>query len=405
MLLLVSYSFPPDNSPAAHRPFQLARCLSQAGIAFRLYARHKMDATPNAKPQESSERVAAIATNDAKRGAFAFASRVLRPLLEVDKALPWGLRSLPLVWLDLLGGWLHERRRPDVWATAPGVTNLYVAGIAAILSGSRLHVDLRDAIRGISSERMPLLTWLVLRYASTCSVVTDSLARFVHERAPFLRHEVIYNGISSEATSHALGHAAHRNGWIRLAYAGAVYGGARPYESALAALREAAEALGQEWQGIELTFVGREDVSTIIDRFQSTRLRIVARGEMSKEDALQLSALSDANLVLIGSSEAHRCGIPLKVFDLLGVGRPIFYHGPVDADGCLFLQNVAPNVAFVLDSEATNQGEVQALSIWLAEQAQAPTNPIKEPAAASQSMKIVELIGYGKVASEGGDIA
>ncbi len=396
MLRLVSYSYPPDNSPAAHRPYQLARYLSDAGIAFRLHARHRADAAPAGKAAPGG---AANAPSGAKLGVFAFAAAALRPLLEVDKALFWGLRTLPPLWCGLVGDWLRERRRPDVWATAPGVTNLYVAGIAAMLSASRLHLDLRDAIHGINGERMPLLTRLVLRYASTCSVVTDSLAKFVSERAPFLRPVVIYNGISGEAAGHAVAHVGARDGWVRLSYAGAIYGGARPYESALAALREAAGLLGGEWNGIELTFIGREDVSSIIERYQSASFRIVARGEVPKDEALRLSAGSDANIVLIGGGEAHRCGIPLKVFDLLGVGRPILYHGPGDADGCLFLARVAPEAAFVLDTEAAVPAMPRKLADWLVRQSETATRPVTEPAAASQSRKIVALIDAKGAAS------
>lgn len=393
MLRLVSYSYPPDNSPAAHRPYQLTCYLSQNGVPFRLHMRRHPDSPPK---RPIAKRTSPAASRNAKRDLFALASKLLRPLLEVDKALFWGLRTLPALWLGLVRDWLRERCRPDVWATAPGVTNLYVAGIAAILSGSRLHVDLRDAISGINGQRMPILTWLVLRYASTCSVVTDSLARFVHERAPYLQPEVIYNGISAQAASHAVEHASRGEGWVRLSYAGAIYGGARPYELALGALRDAAELLGSQSFGIELTFVGREDVSTIIERFQSPRMRIRALGEMSKDDALRLSAMSDVNMVLIGSAESHRCAIPLKVFDLLGVGRPIFYFGPVDADGCLFLQNVAPTQTLVTDSEAGEKIELSTLAAWLSEQVQTPTRPITTPAAATQSERILTLVNSGR---------
>lgn len=394
MLRLVSYSYPPDNSPASHRPYQLASYLSKTGVPFRLHVRQRPELSPK---KQTAKPAPAVASGGTKRDLFAMVSKLLRPLLEIDKALFWGLLTLPALWWGLARDWLREWSRPDVWATAPGVTNLYVAGIAAILSGSRLHVDLRDAISGINGQRMPILTWLVLRYASTCSVVTDSLARFVRERAPYLQPEVIYNGISAQATSHAVEHDSRGEGWVRLSYAGAIYGGARPYESALGALRDAAELLGSGSPGIELTFVGREDVSTIIERFQSPRLRISALGEMGKDDALRLSAMSDVNMVLIGSAEGHRCAIPLKVFDLLGVGRPIFYFGPVDADGCLFLRNVASTRTFMIDSEAGGKVDLSALAAWLGEQVQTPTRPITTPAAATQSEKILTLISSGRV--------
>lgn len=400
MLHIVSYSYPPDNAPAAHRPYELGRFLAATGQPYRLYTHHGRDpaAGPGAGPVAAG---AAVAGSSRGGGRFAaLVVRAFRPLLVIDKALPWGMRQLPRLWLDLLDAWWRDRARPDVWATAPGVTNLYIAGLAAMFSGSRLHLDLRDAIAGINREPMPLLTWLVLRYSSTCSVVTESLARLARERVPFLRPQLIYNGISEEAIASAVERRGARDGWIKLAYAGAIYGGARPYESALALLQAAAEMLGPDWSGVRLTFVGREDVSAIAERFQSARFRIVALRQLPKHDALRLSATSDANLVLIGSPEEHRCGIPLKVFDLLGAGRPIIYHGPVEADGCRLLLAVAPQATFVLDSEGAGPADAHALAGWLVQQPQSSTRPVSEPSAASQCRKIVGLIHSGNFSAE-----
>ncbi|MBY4598593.1 hypothetical protein [Ottowia caeni] len=385
MLHIVSYSFPPDNVPAAHRPGHLVRYLESIGHPFRLYTRQvkEFEKSQVASPKEDS----------ANKGRWHhILITILHPFMEVDKALPWGVSILPGLWVNLLRDWIRNGKRPDIWATSPGVTNLYIAGIAALFSGSRLHVDLRDAIRGINGKPMPFLTWVTLRYAYSCSVVTDSLALMVEKRATFLKPKVIYNGVSKDAVEAAQAHPPKDRGWIKISYVGAIYGGERPYKSMLSALGAAVEQLDKNWVGIELIFVGRENISSVVNEFQTGSFRIVTRGEVDKNEALSLSAVSDINIVLIGSAEGHRCGIPLKVFDLIGVGRPIFYYGPLDADGCLFLQRSAPEHIYVLDSENSTQMNARKLADWLSKQVGVPTRPVTQPDADTQSKKILHLL-------------
>lgn len=391
MLRLVSYSYPPDNVPAAHRPYQLAKLLEDAGRPFRLHTRYGINSASTLDAPNSNSSAPARARNGS-HGVYAVVSALLQPVIQIEKSTPWAILAIPNVWWGLICDWLRYRRRPDVWATAPGVTNLYVAGIAALLSGSRLHLDLRDAIPGVNGQRAPLLTWLVLRYASTCSVVTESLAGMASGQLTFLRPQVIYNGISDVVISHARAHIPRNSGWIRLSYAGALYGGKRPYDSAFRALQEAAKLLPPDWVGIEVTLACREEVSVIADEYQSSRFRIIARGEISKEEALQLSSESDANLIMIGSSKEHRCAIPLKVFDLLGIGRPILYHGPTDGDGYKILKAFASEAIFVLDSEHPIEPTAQKLAGWLSGQALVSTKSVMEPSAELECRKIVDLI-------------
>lgn len=398
MIRLVSYSYPPDNVPAAHRPFQLVRSLTGAGLPHRIYTRKDGALfAENGRPTVSEGRSRRLADNRVVK----VLTGSLRLFVEPDKALFWGLFVFPRVWAGLMGDWLREKRRPDVWATAPLMTNLYVAGMAAILSGSRLHIDLRDLIRGLDGQRMPVLTSLVLRYARTITVVSKSIGRLAAQRAPYLPPAaVVYNGIAIDDFDISNVWTPRSKGWLQVLYAGAVYGGARPYASALAALRSAAEVLGEEWRGIELIFIGRENVSPIVSEFQTRRFRIIAKGPVAKIDAVRMAAGSDVNMVLVGSGDAHRYAIPLKVFDLLGVGRPIFYHGPANADASSLLASATEGAYFLLDSESSARPNEHALAGWLIQSACTSTKPVDEPSAASEVRKILEMI-YTPRGSEG----
>ena len=390
MLHIVSYNYPPDNVPAAHRPGELVDYLAACRKPFKLFTRHGYSRESKFFCETKPE-ITPRAASSMQKLLYSVASRLTRPLLEFDKAIPWAIQVLPRLWISLMATWIHERRRPDVWVTGPLLANVYVGSLAAFFSGSRLHVDLRDVVRGLDAESMPFMTWLALRYAHTCSVVTPVLAKILSGRIKGIHPLVIYNGISHAAIRSALKSDPFDHE-ITITYTGAVYGGDRPYQSLLNALREASEIPGAT--GIKFAFIGRENIAPLVDGYRSTQFQVVSYDEMGKMDALAMAAKSAVNVVLVGSSFKHRNAIPLKVFDLLGLGRPILYHGPLDSEALQFIQSVEPSSQlFALDSESSyTSGRVSELAVWLRSQYRQPSRPLLEPSSVRASAAILELI-------------
>ncbi|KQZ79833.1 hypothetical protein ASD55_03885 [Rhodanobacter sp. Root561] len=240
---------------------------------------------------------------------------------------------------------------------------------------------------------MPLFTRLAVNYAKTSTVVTPSLRQFILRRAPKLNPQIVYNGISDDALLSAKKLALDKRHRITLAYVGAVYGGDRPYVQAMEWLALAASELSKPWTGLSLTFVGREDVSDLPLRYVCDAFQINAGGEVGKQEALNISADSNINIVLVGKSEEHRCGIPLKIYDLLGVGRPILYIGPADSDAVRFLEEFAAGDFFMIDTEADHPASIETLAEWLCDAASKETSAKCEPSSSSQVRKILQLIG------------
>lgn len=385
---LVSFSFPPDNTPAAHRPYQLARFLARHEVAFEVHTRHGAFSSLDSFPKAVIGSAPTKAKGKAGAWILGMTGALAGRLLQVDKGLPWALRTLP----KLIGALRADRRagsRPVLWATAPLASNIALAWVASVLTRSDLHVDLRDALDGINSRPMPLLTRLALTRAKSVTVVTPTMASLVKRRA-LIDAPVIYNGISTE-TMEAMAKGRVGGGrWVDVAYAGAVYGGDRPYVAAIELLRSAAELLPAEMAGIRLRIASREQLDDL-KRQDTDRFKIDHCGELSKADALALTANSHANLLLVGSGEVHRCGIPLKTYDMLGVGRPILYFGPTEADAGIFLRTYASDRHLSIDSERQGHDR-QALVEWLLRAMQAESLPASEPSADSQSEAIARLL-------------
>ncbi len=393
MIYIVSYSYPPDNVPAAHRPSQLAEYLSRQGIAVVVCSRHGIHSGPTQVQGKVQQAAAAKVGISRLRMILAQLQKRLGVLIQVDKGLPWALSAL---WHML--PIIRRRSRqtgtpPVIWATAPLVSNLYVAGALAWLTKGDLHLDLRDAIDGFNERRMPWLTRLVVRRARTLTAVTETLARFIDESAVGPPAEVVLNGISPQSVECSRIGVGVDAGWVEVTYTGAVYGGERPYLAAVELLAKVAEGLPDDLLGLRLTIASREDLSALAAQYSKGRLIIRVSGEVSKMEALRMSAQSEINLILVGARREHRCGIPLKTYDLLGVGRPILYMGPVDSDAATFLRQHGSNWHYIVDSDALSTVNLNGLNSWLLGLRRIPSKATSEPSSTTQSAKIVEVIG------------
>lgn len=388
---IVSYSFPPDNVPAAHRPYQLARYCADQGIPYTVHALHGR--IPNLTIDEAPARPRRTNSVRSAGRSFRFAgvaTSAVGGFAQVDKGMPWALRALP----KLVAAVRADKRtgvRPVIWATAPLVSNLGLAWAASVLAGAEMHVDLRDAVDGINSRPMPWLTRKALRRASSVTTVTPSIAKMIDRRTSITAN-VVYNGISEDALKARMADGAVASGWIDVAYAGALYGGDRPYRQAIEFLRRVALLLPSDVKGIRLRIATREALDDLLAEPSDDRFCIEHCGELSKQQALDLAARSHVNLLLLGSSEIHRCAIPLKTYDLLGVGRPVLYFGPGDADALEFMRTYSPDLYHAVDSERDTSAFAGKASRWLCESVQAKSASVTEPSASSQSRLIMEIV-------------
>lgn len=277
------------------------------------------------------------------------------------------------------------------WTSIPLVSNFELVWAASALTGEKMHIDLRDAVDGVNSRPMPLFTRRALARATTLTTVTPSVAKMI-ERRTSVNAKLVYNGISDDARNARVPGRVEAAEWIDVAYAGALYGGDRPYLVAIDFLRRASNLLPSKVKGIRLRIATREALDDLLAEQSDSRFCIEHCGELSKSEALELAATSHANLLLLGSSEIHRCGIPLKTYDLLGVGRPVLYFGPGDADALGFMRTYSPDLYHAVDSEGDVSLVAQAASLWLCETMQAASVSLAEPSASSQSELIVKII-------------
>lgn len=387
---LVSFSYPPVNTPAAHRPHQVALALEAAGEPFTLYTARGIQGGSAPFPVTSIASTIRPPRRTTLVALFNLARRALLPLLEIDFMLPWALRTFPRLWWNLVRERAETGRRPTVWATSPGISNANLALLAGLLSGARVHLDYRDMSVGVERGRLPFLTWLCLRSAASLTTVTPLLTGQFQKAAGGRRVDLVYNGTSAEALRAGDSAESRDRADLCVAYVGALYGGSRPVEEAVLALAGAARHLPAGGFGaLRLLLVAREEGLDQLRIHEHERFRIEIRASVPREEALAIAAGAHLNMLLIAAE--HRCSIPLKAFDLLGVGRPIFYVGPADAEAATLLKGlhevswseVNPGLA------APGPGQLAAL---IAAQAALPSRPCGRISAAEEATKIVALL-------------
>lgn len=390
MIHLVSFSYPPDNSPAAHRPLQVARALEEAGETFLLYSRRGIQSHSSPCSLKTGGAAAKPPRRRLQLSLFNMARKVLSPLLEIDFALPWALRTLPRLWLNLAMEHLRTRRRPTVWATSPGVSNANLAVMAGFFSGARIVLDYRDMCMGVERGWMPLLTRGALRTASNLSTVTPELVGYFEKASGGRTVSLVLNGTSSEALDSGRTATIPVGRELTVTYVGALYGGDRPIEAAVKALSDAAKALpALGFDSMRLLLIAREDGLEPLQALTHERFHLEVRPAVPRDEALHRSASSHINLLLIAPH--HRCSIPLKAYDLLGVGRPIFYVGPADSEAAVLMKGF-PEVSWSEVDPQAFAPDSARLMAELANQGSLPSRPCARVSAVEESKKIVDML-------------
>jgi hypothetical protein len=382
-VILIAYHFPPDPSVGSIRAGKVAAALVRAGFEVHVIAGrlsnavgaelpgavvHRVRALPNAREIAAFFRTMAVAPG---RNGTAVASRDGGIVARRD-ATRWKRTILSLLFVpdDRAGFIISAAVRAARFGRQPGTLfytsgppfSVHVAGwIARRLTGGRWFAEFRDpwvvsdrpeSIRSEPAERAT--AWLrrrCIRAADGMVAVSRSLSEaLTAERAAVGRSPVItvLNGIDLHPAPNRIEPADE----CRISYFGHLYHGRdpRPFLSALARLRTA----GRLRPGVALHFYGecRDYHGVSVAGFA------VARGvgdlihfhdEVRGPD--YIAAMSRSQLLLLFAQNQPK-QIPNKLYDYLGVRRPIF--GLVDAGGetARMLTDLGEHHVVVTDDEA-----------------------------------------------------
>jgi len=390
---IISYSYPPSSAPGAHRPYQLAKVIekdaritifSKEGISNR----SEPLCTNNSNTQITINN---ISVTSKRRIKWLF--NLFEPIAAFDKATFWGVKTFPFVLFSCLKFMLNKKKKPILWATAPATTNIYLALFVSYITSCKLHIDIRDAPVGVGDgKEIPFLTKLAIKRARTITTVTPSLREMLKKDLLTNKEiHVILNGTASdviEITSSKNSHFRNRNN-IVMTYAGALYGGERPINVLFESIKLSSKLTKSK---IRLQIISREEFSSemFID---NSKLEVENHKSLPKQKALARSANSHINIILIGNSPKHACAIPLKVFDLLGIGRPILIIAPESSDAVKLIKTTDISCFHLIsDKGKIKKYYYEKLATWIEDSSRLPTNKIQQYMACNEIKKMIGII-------------
>jgi glycosyltransferase involved in cell wall biosynthesis len=356
-VVIVSYTYPPSNAPAAQRPYALAKYLDKSKYDVIVLTCSNADSSLGFEPNFNEElpNVNLIKTkawigtnasslrqkstddkkNSAKSKIKGMTFAILSALVIPDKAIFW----FPNVKNYLKKNWSLYKDTDIVITTSPVFTN-HLIGRFWKRRNKKLQwiADFRD-FHAIGNElelgRIKLkihkrLELSILKNTSTLVFVSEAMKAEYAKHYPkyFEKMKVVYNGVDlSDFENFKI--SSLENKTLRIFYAGSFYKGVRSphplFEMLDLAIKEK-RILPEE---VEVKIAGRIDPNLIeeLERYDSfSCLKLL--GLLPRKEVLEQLTTSTLLWMIVGDKLGHYSSVPLKLYEYMAARRPIINFAP-----------------------------------------------------------------------------
>lgn len=382
--LIISYSFPPSNVPAAHRPFYLAKyanennwnaeVLTHGNTNSSLGNSDWVDLTKikihftNFKPCTNSISFNTIK----KKNNFEWRkNKVLVYLIQFisnwimipDKAIFWTRTAVKK------GVKLHHEKHFDIIiSTAPLYTNHLVAiGLLRKLNKKNKTLwvaDIRDFFYTLGLENTNFsLKKIFAKYMEKKIVMQADLLTFVSQSMQNAyakkypqqanKMKVVFNGYESIELDKLNSIEKNKSDSITFFYAGSFYNGIRNPESLFSSLDILFQKGLIPQNQIQIKIAG-----TIPNELKKKLMKYVSfkyaleLGLITKHQVICESFESDVLINIIGDIPSHKYTLPLKIFEYISFKKPILTIGPTNSESENVLKSLG--TSWSLKSEFIN---------------------------------------------------
>jgi glycosyltransferase involved in cell wall biosynthesis len=378
-ILIISYSYPPANAPAAQRPFSLAKHSDPS--KFDVYVLTcgnadssmgfdtdfdadlpgvtllKVDAFLGKKA--SNLRVHSIVAKGnmsskakLKSKLFQIASSFLIP----DKAIFW----LPKAYAYFRKNKEFLKSIDVVFSTSP----LFSNHLAARYVKKRYKkvtwiTDIRDFhyIEHIEYKKMlsrsihKKLEKKVLKKADYITVVSDVMKQKFEKKYPQYasKFHLVYNGydvsdfkdLQIEELSGEI---------LDIFYAGSFYGGVRTPVPLFELLDAAFDKQLIKPEKVNVYIAGTMDphLEQAIKKYKSSQC-LIYLGRIPRGEVLERLTQTHLLWLIIGHSKLHSIGVPIKLYEYMSARRPIVCFGPHTAEPCTVVKD--NKLGWVIDDQ------------------------------------------------------
>ncbi|MFD0939111.1 glycosyltransferase family protein [Pedobacter boryungensis] len=355
-ILIISYSYPPSNAPAAQRPYTVAKYLNKEEFDITVITCGNADSSlgynegfdpelPDVKLIKINSLVGSGAStlrkskmggnkslkNSIKSSLFDLFSSLIVP----DKAIFWypKVRKYLLAHPDLI------YKSDVVFTTSPAFSNHLSGKFIKSLNKNVFWVsEMRDfhalektenarSIRQIINKK---LEQSVIKESDKVSFISYAMQHIYSNYYTKFNHKfgVIYNGFDLSDFEH-LNIVRTQNRKLTLFYAGSFYRGVRSPKPLLEILDNliARELITVEQLEIRIAGNFENELMEEIKRYKSsTSINFI--GNIPRKEVLLQLVSADLLWLIVGNKSTHYTGVPIKFFEYIGARRPIVNFAP-----------------------------------------------------------------------------
>ena len=355
-VLLVSYSFPPSNAPAAQRAFYFAKYLPQNNIEVSVLTTSKNISSLGYGNSMNTQGMKIIDTDSSIQSAnnsivhpsitskniikSGWLKKILVQLMIPDRGIIW----LPKA-LKFGSDFLRNTDVNCIFATAPSFTNFLIAYLLSKRFNKKLICDFRDfyMVNGLFKRIFPLnlldkiLENKIVKASSHLIFISKNMKAVYENEYPFIQNKstLIYNGFD-DSDYQNIKAVETSNDKLKIFFAGSLY-----FESQhprdIFMLLDALETLvnnksiPKEKIEIKIAAFIHPDLMMEIERhFMFNSIKLL--GIIKREDVLL--EMQQANLLwhILGNSKQDVGAIPIKTFEYIASEKPVIFFVPKGAE-------------------------------------------------------------------------
>ena len=382
-ILIVSYSYPPDNTPAAQRPYFIAKYLSLMGHEVSVLTTGASNSSlGKSNWAKSLPNVKILDTAKAKAAAPSVAAAPA-PSVSADKKPGNSLKSkwirkiaqfvlFPdkgILWFRELWGFDYNKiDKPDVViSTSPLFTNHLVAKKVVKKFNCKWIADIRDfhytntekeGAGGFKNAMHAKVERELFQKADHLTFVTKTMMSVYCAKYPFAtqKSSVIYNGFEPGEYPSAENKLSSEK--MKIFYAGSFYDGLRDPAPLLAALDILVQKKLIDLSKVQIEIAGNiPDI--IVQRINQYRSASCVNYLGLVERKVAIDKMNNSHLLwlIIANLKSHYMTFPLKGFEYIGSRRHIALFAPPEAEGKIIIEQLGVGTFFNLDTDDSTNNE------------------------------------------------
>jgi len=355
-ILIISYSYPPNNVAGAQRPYAIAKYLDKTKFNIIVLTcenpytpvginksfdpslenvkiiniKSKVGSSNEVVKQNNNHPTKPTIKSIIKSSLYKFGQLFIFP----DKAMFW----YPNVKKFLKQNPTISSEAAIVFSTSPGITNHQIAKFIQKQNPSIQWIaDFRDfnyvefwqSKKNLKSFLHKLLENRIVKKASNITFVTNTMLKAYQNYYPSAKEKMhcIYNGydnIESVATTQSM-----FNEKLIFFYGGSFYNGLRSPFPLIELLERAIDEKIISKEQIEIQIAGNieEEIISELNRYKVSE-SIQYLGNIPRLDVFEYIKNATFLWLIVANLKAHYQTVPIKLFEYISVKRPILNFAP-----------------------------------------------------------------------------